>query len=143
MIIKKEVKLVFPVLVFILIFLIYIRTNYALSTTFHPLNIKLNITKPIKVEHGGNISYIFNLEVRNGIGKNLIQFPFTPKNLRAADILKSLKYADAISYFDPLTNKTVGYVTAFGGIGKNFVIEANKTYEISVRKNITWTYIPE
>lgn len=41
---------------------------------------------------------------------------------------------EVVSYKEE--NKTIGYVNVFGGIGKNFIIESGKEYEIIVSKDI-------
>jgi len=36
-------------------------------------------------------------------------------------------------------NKSIGYIKAFGGVGKNFIVEPNKEYEVIVSENTTVT----
>jgi hypothetical protein len=136
---KKEAKLLLLAIALLTPIIIYSLTTQALLTPMPRSYIELNITLPTKLIENGKATYLFELKFTNGTGKNLIQFPFNP-NIKASQLLALIKYADAISYFDQSRNKTIGYITAFGGIGKNFIIEANKTYEISVTKPLNWTY---
>lgn len=44
---------------------------------------------------------------------------------------------EVISYYDPYTNRDVYYVNAFGGVGRNFLINSGVNYEVYVKKNLT------
>lgn len=127
---------------FLLIAFIYSITTNAMLTQLPPSYIELNVTEPIKMIEDNITKYVFELNVREGIGKNLVQFPIEP-NLRASQLLALIPESDAVSYFDTERRKTVGYVKAFGGIGKNFIIEANRTYELSVTQSVNWSFIPK
>ena len=48
---------------------------------------------------------------------------------------------DVISYDDPLLNRTLSYVNAFGGIGEDFVLVSNVTYTLYVSEE-TLLYVP-
>jgi hypothetical protein len=52
----------------------------------------------------------------------------------ARDLVKANPKIDSISYLE--NNRSVGYINIFGGIGKNFLIEKNKIYEISTKEEI-------
>ena len=67
-------------------------------------------------------------------GKNNISFDFAP-NLYASDLVKAYPEIISISYIE--NEKSLGYVNVFGGIGKDFPIQGNESYEIIVSKNIT------
>jgi hypothetical protein len=138
----KEERLVLMATASMLIaFVAYSITTNAMLTQLPPTYTELNVTEPLKIIEDNITKYIFELTFRDGTGKNLMQFPIEP-NLRASQLLALLPESDAVSYFDAARNKTVGYVKAFGGIGKNFLIEANKTYEISVTESVNWTFAP-
>lgn len=67
-------------------------------------------------------------------GKNKISFNVT--NMYARDIVKAYpKSIESITYKQG--NESYGFVNVFGGIGKNFALEENKSYEINSKKNIT------
>jgi hypothetical protein len=53
----------------------------------------------------------------------------------ASELVKIHPEIETITYVQE--NKTIGYVNILGGIGKDFLIEENKTYEINSKKNIT------
>jgi len=68
-------------------------------------------------------------------GKNLfsVENPISAKELAMLNPeieTISLKENDTIGYVN-------GYVNVFGGIGKNFILEPGKTYEIVSEKNLT------
>ncbi len=67
-------------------------------------------------------------------GKNTISFnvsnPFSVETF-----VKLNPAIETVSYHEG--NETVGYVNTFGGVGKNFLIESGKDYEIFSSSNIT------
>jgi len=67
-------------------------------------------------------------------GKNFVVFNFT-EPFYAETLIKLNPSIEAISYTE--NNKTIGYVNVFGGVGKNFIIQKNKKYEIIVKENST------
>jgi hypothetical protein len=67
-------------------------------------------------------------------GKNYVSF-IQPMYVR--EVMKKNTDLETISYFDEEQNKTIGYVRALGGIGKNFLIVPGQTYEIVAAKNTT------
>lgn len=67
------------------------------------------------------------------IGKNNISFN---EYFYASEIINWNPKIESISY-RTLDNQTIGYVNTFGGIGKNFLILPNQTYEISTNQNIS------
>jgi hypothetical protein len=69
------------------------------------------------------------------IGENLVNFSFEFSPFYSHDLVKAYPDISVISH-----NKdgvVEGYVNVFGGIGKNFLIEANKDYEIITKKEVT------
>ena len=51
----------------------------------------------------------------------------------ASELVTMYPEIETISYKG--SNETIGYVNVFGGIGVDFLIEENKTYEINARRN--------
>jgi hypothetical protein len=51
-----------------------------------------------------------------------------------SDLVRLYPEIETISYIEG--NETIGYVNVFGGIGTNFFIEANKSYEIVLSKEV-------
>ena len=56
--------------------------------------------------------------------------------MHAKELIRNNPFIESISYFDELSNKTVGFVNAFGGLGKDFLLVPGKEYEISAKKDI-------
>ena len=74
----------------------------------------------------------YTIPLQKGQNSLLINFSLE-RFVYAADIIYFNPDVEVISFQE--SNKTIGYVNVFGGIGKNFMIEQNKTYEvISSRK---------
>jgi hypothetical protein len=67
-------------------------------------------------------------------GKNYLSF-YQP--LFVKDFMRKNPDIEALSYFDSNQNKTIGYIRALGGIGKNFIIIPGQEYEIIASKNTT------
>src|SRR3989344_7331194 len=65
-------------------------------------------------------------------GKNYVTFDM-PKNV--ADLVKKNPDIEYASYHDVFLDETIGYVNVFGGLGKNFVLNPGKIYEIHVKKD--------
>lgn len=53
----------------------------------------------------------------------------------ASDLVKMYPQIETVTYIE--NNETIGYVNIFGGIGKDFIIQRDKLYEINSNKNIT------
>jgi hypothetical protein len=53
----------------------------------------------------------------------------------ASDMARAHPEIETITYVEG--NETIGYVNIFGGVGKDFIIEADKIYEINSNKNTT------
>jgi hypothetical protein len=68
-------------------------------------------------------------------GKNVINISSEFSPLYAEDLVKLYPEIAAVTYND--SEQEFGYVNAFGGIGDNFVIYPNQTYEITTRKEVT------
>jgi len=66
-------------------------------------------------------------------GKNAIEFDLG-QPIYAETLVKLNPSIEAISYTE--NNKTIGYVNIFGGIGKNFIIEKGKQYEVIVKEDL-------
>lgn len=68
-------------------------------------------------------------------GKNNVT---TSQNFRptyVSDFVRVYSFIDVISYKEE--NETVGFVNTFGGIGENFIMYPNQTYEIITKQNAT------
>jgi hypothetical protein len=76
--------------------------------------------------------YSLNLEK----GKNYVKLE---RSLYVKDLIKLNPEIDYVAYYDEFLNKSVSYVNAFNGVGSNFIIEQEKIYEISVRKEFALT----
>ncbi len=70
-------------------------------------------------------------------GKNYVKINSTYSFLYAKELVIMNPDIEYISYYDSFLNKSIGYVNVFGGIGTNFLIDKNRVYEISVKRNIT------
>lgn len=73
------------------------------------------------------------LEIELSKGKNEIRFNIS--GVYASDLIKFYPEIETITYREE--NETIGFVNIFGGIGVNFMLESNRTYEINSNKNIT------
>ena len=62
-------------------------------------------------------------------GKNEIVFY---KEMNASEIIEKNPEINVISYFDEETNKSVGFVNAFGGLGRDFRVSNETVYEVYV-----------
>src|SRR3989344_5937452 len=56
-------------------------------------------------------------------GKNIVKFDETIYVPNLVEMYPDIEY---VSYFDQNTNKTIAYINAFGGIGKNFLIYSDR-----------------
>ena len=78
-------------------------------------------------------------DFRDGIklyeGKNLVNISFDFNPLYVTDLIKIYPEIQTVTYND--SKQEFGYVNVFGGIGDNFVIYPNKTYEITTKQEIT------
>lgn len=73
------------------------------------------------------------LKVEISEGKNNIFMNYSLGH--ASDLTKLYPEIETITYEED--GEKIGYVNVFGGIGKDFLLEPNKTYEINSNKNIT------
>lgn len=108
------------------LFVVFSFFNYA-------MNDKINRVKYFVAEENGSEVYVFTF-IRGEQGKNEVIFPFEI-NVDAKDFLDEVEEIDAITSVE--TGE--GYIRAFGGIGKNFKILANKSYEVSVVDSVNYT----
>jgi hypothetical protein len=69
------------------------------------------------------------------IGENLVNLSFEFSPFYSHDLVKAYPDISVISHNE--NGVVEGYVNVFGGIGKNFLIESNKDYEIITKQNIT------
>jgi hypothetical protein len=76
-----------------------------------------------------------NEEIKLTEGKNYVLMNFSFNPIYAADLVKIYPEIAAISWNN--SEEEIGYVNAFGGIGKNFVIYSNQSYEIITKQNTT------
>lgn len=67
-------------------------------------------------------------------GKNLVTFD---RVILVKDLVRANPEIQAVSYYDPSLETTLGFVNVFGGVGKNFLITPGTTCEISVLSNVT------
>jgi hypothetical protein len=94
--------------------------------------ILISLVSPIMIIEQEDPGYIIKI----GPGKVLVSFNDS-RDLYAKDIILANPEIDYISYTEE--NKTIGYVNIFHGVGKNFLIEENKVYEIFVKEEINLT----
>jgi hypothetical protein len=77
-------------------------------------------------------------EFKEGIklseGKNIINLSFEFSPLYVKDLVLIYPEISTVTYNE--SNQEWGYVNVFGGIGENFVIYPNKTYEITVKQEV-------
>jgi hypothetical protein len=78
-------------------------------------------------------------EFREGVelheGKNIVNISAEFSPLYVKDLIKIHPEIQTITYND--SRQKFGYVNVFGGIGDNFVISSNKTYEITTKQGVT------
>ncbi|HGJ65588.1 TPA: hypothetical protein ENS27_09385 [bacterium] len=89
----------------------------------------------------GSTNALFNLEQKTFVypmeqGKN---FVIVNTSVSAKTLVKLNPDIETISYLDEETNESVGFVNAFGGIGKNFLLNKDAVYEISARRAFNMT----
>ncbi len=65
-------------------------------------------------------------------GKNIINTSLEFSPIYVEDLIKLFPDITTVSYTEK--EREVGYVNVFGGIGENFIILPNKTYEITSQK---------
>jgi hypothetical protein len=65
-------------------------------------------------------------------GENLFNTSFEFSPIYVKDFVNAYPEVSVISYVE--NGITEGYVNIFGGIGKNFIIEPNKVYEIITKQ---------
>ncbi|MBN1156144.1 hypothetical protein JXA85_00875 [Candidatus Woesearchaeota archaeon] len=113
-----------------------------------------NVTVDGQVILGQNITIILDNETINvtvylleftrkpdGYGKSQVSFPTKTKIKYAKDLIDLYPDIDSVSYYDESKETTIGFISAFGGIGKNFKIKKNQIYEVSVKNNVNLTLI--
>lgn len=147
--IKRIKKIFYLAAILLLVLLVYIFSIKALFNTtilsrstisYYNLN-ESEILFPKNITENNITKYFFELTVKpDGKGKNLIVFPVVPERIKtASQLLNLIPYCGAVSYFDENKKKSVGFIAAFGGIGKNFRIIPDTIYEISITRNVNWT----
>ncbi len=67
-------------------------------------------------------------------GKNIIDIEIGFNPIYVTDLIKLYPEINTITYNE--SGEEIGYVNAFGGIGENFIIYANKTYEITTKQEV-------
>jgi hypothetical protein len=82
----------------------------------------------------GNFSSIFLFTGKNNITLNISNQLFVKELVRLNPTISVVAYEE--------NNNSIGYVNAFGGIGENFVIKNNLTYEITSNSDIV-LIVPE
>jgi hypothetical protein len=76
----------------------------------------------------------FKEGIRLSEGKNVINISFEFNPFYVEDLVKIYPEITTVTYND--STQEWGYVNAFGGIGYNFLIYPNQTYEITTRKEV-------
>lgn len=110
----------------ILIFLVLL--SFGAVIAFNEIALNLSSDQNVSVNFINSTNYNLNE------GKNLVYFESynTAKGL----IMKNPEI-ETISYYDEFSDKTIGYVNIFGGIGKDFTIYPGKLYEINAKRQIS------
>jgi len=99
-----------------------------------------HVVVPYVISGDNYTAYVYEFKAEGYRGKNLVNFSFEP-GMDAKTFMALVPEADVISYYDPIREKSVGYVRVFGGIGTNFYLHAGITYEVYVRKTTNLTLI--
>lgn len=68
------------------------------------------------------------------IGENFINLSFDFSPIYSRDLIENYPEISVITFNE--SGISGGYVNVFGGIGKNFLIEPNKEYEIITKKEV-------
>ncbi len=98
---------------------------------------KINITIIVFVLIAFGILAVANAEndeIKLQKGRNYITLK---EGMYAEELVRLNKDIEYINYFDEFLNESIGYVNIFGGIGKNFFMEPDKTYEIGASNETT------
>ncbi len=74
-----------------------------------------------------DVNEFYSLEIDEGVNNLTINYSLQ-RIIHVSEIIYYNPEIEVISYQE--NDKTIGYVNIYGGIGKNFIIEQNKTYEI-------------
>ena len=67
-------------------------------------------------------------------GKNVVNFGTNFEPFYVKDLINAYPQIETVTYNS--TDREIGYVNAFGGIGENFIIYPNKTYELTTKREI-------
>lgn len=76
----------------------------------------------------------FNEGIKLCEGKNTINLSFEFNPIYVSDLIQLNPEIETVTRNNG--TQEIGYVNIFGGIGKNFVIQPNKTYEITTKQEI-------
>jgi predicted metal-dependent hydrolase len=67
-------------------------------------------------------------------GENEVLIPEKISPFYVEDFVKEYPEILTVTYFE--FEEEIGYANVFGGVGENFIIYPNKTYKITVEKNV-------
>jgi hypothetical protein len=73
--------------------------------------------------------------IKLNIGENFVNFSLNFSPVYTQDLVKAYPEISVITHNENGIEE--GYVNVFGGIGKNFLIESNKEYDIITKKEVT------
>ena len=97
---------------------------------------------PLKLTVNGN-EVGFEFELIHKVDDFSLNYVFLPPGSsiqKASELLAAIPDVDMVAGYDRKAKKTVGYMTAFGGFGEDFVVHPLTIYEISVTKDTAFTF---
>ncbi|MBN1156146.1 hypothetical protein JXA85_00885 [Candidatus Woesearchaeota archaeon] len=71
-------------------------------------------------------------------GKNWISLPYNTSLMGASELMDSIGNTDSVSWWNSSAQSSQGWISAFGGTGKNFTLDPSRGYEVSVTTDTTW-----
>ena len=92
-----------------------------------------------------NATNISMIKIAGGFGRNWISLDSNTTLVNAKTMLRNITnseetiVATAVSRWDAVNQRSQGFISLFGGIGTNFVINPEEGYEVSVSESINWT----
>ncbi len=97
------------------------------------VNISLEVTSAIQIQ--------YNLVKKSGsTGKNWISIPLETNITNASQLMSAIgPNCDAVNRWNPVTQRSEGWISLFGGMGTNFAIVPGAGYEVSVTANTTFS----
>ncbi|MDD2666213.1 MAG: hypothetical protein PHD13_03235 [Methanocellales archaeon] len=124
-------------------------TNSSVEGTFSlPVNAtdiygNSNTSVSISLEVTSAIQIQYNLVKKPGsTGKNWISIPLETNITTASQLMSAIgSNCDAVNRWNPVTQKSEGWISLFGGMGTNFAIVPGEGYEVSVTANTTFSVL--